>query len=74
MSRLVPVRVLTPEREGIVQRPDWRLERMASIVEGLDLGEEWDAERHLIEQLNVGPVHLTGQDISGATVLRLAAT
>lgn len=27
----------------------------------------------LIEQLNVGPVHLTGQDISGATVLRLAA-
>ena len=28
----------------------------------------------LIEELNVGPVHLTGQDISGATVLRLAAT
>src|ERR1700684_564089 len=28
----------------------------------------------LIEQLNVGPVHLSGQDISGATVLRLAAT
>jgi pimeloyl-ACP methyl ester carboxylesterase len=28
----------------------------------------------LIEKLNVGPVHLTGQDISGATVLRLAAT
>src|ERR1700681_4027204 len=28
----------------------------------------------LIEQLNVGPVHLTGQDISGATVVRLAAT
>ena len=27
----------------------------------------------LIETLNVGPVHLTGQDISGATVLRLAA-
>ena len=26
----------------------------------------------LIEHLNVGPVHLTGQDISGATVLRLA--
>jgi hypothetical protein len=48
MSRLVPVRVPTPEREGIVQRPDWRLERMASIVEGLDLGEEWDAERQLI--------------------------
>jgi pimeloyl-ACP methyl ester carboxylesterase len=28
----------------------------------------------LIEELNVGPVHLTGQDISGATVFRLAAT
>jgi pimeloyl-ACP methyl ester carboxylesterase len=28
----------------------------------------------LIETLNPGPVHLTGQDISGATVLRLAAT
>jgi pimeloyl-ACP methyl ester carboxylesterase len=25
----------------------------------------------LIESLDVGPVHLTGQDISGATVLRL---
>src|SRR3984893_11219297 len=28
----------------------------------------------LIRYLGVGPVHLTGQDISGATVLRLAAT
>jgi len=28
----------------------------------------------LIEQLGAGPVHLTGQDISGATVFRLAAT
>ena len=28
----------------------------------------------LIESLNLGPLHLTGQDISGATVLRLAAT
>jgi pimeloyl-ACP methyl ester carboxylesterase len=27
----------------------------------------------LIEHLDVGPVHLTGQDISGATVFRLAA-
>src|ERR1700728_297619 len=27
----------------------------------------------LVEELNVGPVHLTGQDISGATVFRLAA-
>ncbi|MFB5266067.1 alpha/beta fold hydrolase [Paenibacillus enshidis] len=29
---------------------------------------------HLIKQLDVGPVHLTGQDISGATIFRLAAT
>ncbi|MCM4076001.1 alpha/beta fold hydrolase [Paractinoplanes hotanensis] len=29
---------------------------------------------HLIAHLGVGPVHLTGQDIAGATVLRLAAT
>jgi pimeloyl-ACP methyl ester carboxylesterase len=28
----------------------------------------------LIEELDVGPVHLTGQDVSGATVFRLAAT
>jgi pimeloyl-ACP methyl ester carboxylesterase len=28
----------------------------------------------LIAHLNVGPIHLTGQDISGATVFRLAAT
>lgn len=30
--------------------------------------------RLLIEQLGLGPVHLTGQDISGATTFRLAAT
>jgi pimeloyl-ACP methyl ester carboxylesterase len=30
--------------------------------------------RQLIERLDVGPVHLTGQDISGATVFRLATT
>ncbi len=29
---------------------------------------------HLIEHLGVGPVHLVGQDISGATVFRLTAT
>ena len=28
----------------------------------------------LIEQLDVGPVHLTGQDFAGATVFRMAAT
>jgi len=38
-------------------------------------GSETSAEDlHLLsEKLNVGPVHVTGQDISGATVLRLAA-
>ncbi len=30
--------------------------------------------RQLITQLGAGPVHLTGQDISGGTVFRLAAT
>jgi pimeloyl-ACP methyl ester carboxylesterase len=30
--------------------------------------------RCLIEQLGLGPVHLTGQDISGSAVFRLAAT
>jgi pimeloyl-ACP methyl ester carboxylesterase len=29
---------------------------------------------HLIADIGVGPVHLTGQDISGATVFRLAVT
>jgi pimeloyl-ACP methyl ester carboxylesterase len=29
---------------------------------------------HLIAHFDVGPVHLTGQDISGATVFRLATT
>src|SRR6202790_5691247 len=29
---------------------------------------------HLIAELGIGPVHLTGQDISGATVFRLAVT
>jgi pimeloyl-ACP methyl ester carboxylesterase len=29
---------------------------------------------HLIAHLDVGPVHLTGQDVSGAVVFRLAAT
>jgi pimeloyl-ACP methyl ester carboxylesterase len=33
-----------------------------------------DGLHRLIEHLDVGPVHLTGQDISGATVVRLAAT
>jgi pimeloyl-ACP methyl ester carboxylesterase len=33
-----------------------------------------DDLHHLIAQLGLGPVHLVGQDISGATVFRLAAT
>ncbi len=33
-----------------------------------------DDLHHLINRLGVGPVHLTGQDISGTTVFRLAAT
>lgn len=33
-----------------------------------------DDLHQLIETLGLGPVHLTGQDISGATVFRLAAT
>ena len=27
---------------------DWRLGRMASLIEGIDLGEEWDPERMLV--------------------------
>lgn len=47
----------------------------SSNAEG-DYDSKTSAEdlHHLIGQLNVGPVHLTGQDISGATVFRLAAT
>src|SRR5580692_10393795 len=36
--------------------------------------ETWWAFRKLIRQIGAGPVHLTGQDISGATVFRLAST
>jgi pimeloyl-ACP methyl ester carboxylesterase len=32
-----------------------------------------DSLRELIEQLDLGPVHLTGQDIAGPTTFRLAA-
>ncbi|MFD2420450.1 alpha/beta fold hydrolase [Amycolatopsis pigmentata] len=41
-----------------------------------DYGSATSAEdlHHLIAHLDVGPVHLTGQDISGGTVFRLAAT
>ena len=40
-----------------------------------DYGSKTSAEdlHRLIAHLNVGPVHLTGQDISGATVFRLAS-
>lgn len=47
----------------------------SSNAEG-DYGSATSAEdlHQLVEHLDVGPVHLTGQDISGATVFRLAAT
>lgn len=39
-----------------------------------EYGSKVSAEdlHHLIKHLDIGPVHLTGQDISGATVFRLA--
>ena len=39
-----------------------------------DSGASAEDLHQLIEHLGLGPVHLTGQDISGATVFRLAAT
>ena len=33
-----------------------------------------ESVRQLIEQLDIGPVHLTGQDIGGVSTFRLAAT
>ncbi|APR82557.1 N-formylglutamate deformylase [Minicystis rosea] len=47
-----------------------------STNESGEYGSKASAEdlHHLITKLDVGPVHLTGQDISGATVYRLAVT
>jgi pimeloyl-ACP methyl ester carboxylesterase len=47
----------------------------SSIADG-DYDSATSAEdlHQLIDHLNIGPVHLSGQDISGATVFRLAAT
>jgi len=41
-----------------------------------DYDEETSAEdlHHLVQHLGVGPVHVTGQDISGGVVFRFAAT
>ncbi|MCZ2823044.1 MULTISPECIES: alpha/beta fold hydrolase [unclassified Modestobacter] len=41
---------------------------------GYDSATSAEDLHQLIAHLDVGPVHLTGQDISGATVFRLAAT
>src|SRR5271163_346249 len=41
---------------------------------GFDSAAAAEDLHQLIERLNVGPVHLVGQDISGGTVFRLAAT
>ncbi|CAI9400706.1 alpha/beta fold hydrolase [Nocardioides sp. T2.26MG-1] len=41
--------------------------------ESFDSATAADDLRELIDHLGVGPVHLTGQDISGGAVLRLAA-
>jgi pimeloyl-ACP methyl ester carboxylesterase len=58
---------------GLRRRPAW-LRRLRN--EPGEYGSEASAEdlHLLIGQLGVGPVHLTGQDISGATVFRLAVT
>ena len=47
----------------------------SSNAEG-DYGSATSADdlHELVRQLGAGPVHLVGQDISGATVFRLAAT
>lgn len=45
----------------------------ATADESFDSATAAEDLRQLIEHLAVGPVHLTGQDISGGTVLRLAA-
>lgn len=46
----------------------------ASDAETLDSAASAEDLRLLIEYLGTGPVHLTGQDISGETTFRLAAT
>lgn len=48
MSRRSPVALARAGREPSAPRPDWRVERMVSLVAGIDLEDEWDAERLLI--------------------------
>jgi pimeloyl-ACP methyl ester carboxylesterase len=45
----------------------------APAADGFNSSNAADDLHHLIGALGVGPVHLAGQDISGATVFRLAA-
>ncbi|KQY22350.1 alpha/beta hydrolase [Cellulomonas sp. Root485] len=46
----------------------------STAAEDHDSATTADDLHRLIEHLDVGPVHVTGQDISGGTVFRLAAT
>jgi pimeloyl-ACP methyl ester carboxylesterase len=46
----------------------------ANDAETFDSATSADDLRLLIDHLDAGPVHLTGQDIAGATTFRLAAT
>jgi pimeloyl-ACP methyl ester carboxylesterase len=46
----------------------------ANDAESFDSGTSAEDLRLLIQHLDLGPVHLTGQDISGGTTFRLAAT
>jgi len=48
--------------------------KMVKMGKAIDDDSPAEDLHGLIGQLGVGPVHLTGQDISGATVFRLAAT
>ena len=46
----------------------------ATAMDGFDSAMAAEDLHQLIQSLDVGPVHLAGQDISGGTVFRLAAT
>lgn len=46
----------------------------ATVADGFDSAVAAEDLHQLIQTLNVGPVHLAGQDIAGGTMFRLAAT
>jgi integrase len=60
------------ERAAAVAPPvDWRLARMASLLEGIDLGEEWDPERLLVVVAPGGRLTGRGQcTVAGCTKRR----